>query len=646
MQSPQSSSVAPPPPVPNAPTCSLKYYGGKVIQNVVVYAVNWGPNVNATVKNNIGGFYSSVTASAYFDWLSEYNTVGATVQGGGTGSNQGIARGIFGGSYTITPSVTSTTITDVQIQAELKAQLTAGNLPAPNLAADGSVNAIYMFDFPPGLTIKQGTSTSCVVFCAYHGTVTYNGMSVPYGIHPDMITPGSGCIGGCGSNATAFNNVTSVHSHELVEAVTDMEIGLATVVGPPIAWYSTTSGCGEIGDICNAQQGTIGSYTVQKEWSNQAGACIVSKATLPPICTGAGVPSGCRVCTAADDGIGCTGATPHCETDKSNVKYGTCVACAKDSHCSGGKPICGKSATAAQDDVCRACVDGDCSGAKPACETAGTFSGQCVQCTTGKTSACMGTTAQCDTGTDTCVQCLVDGNCMATDQCHSATCSGAHTCMQNALTGTACDDNDACTMGDTCQAGTCTPTTTKTCTAIDQCHGAGTCVPATGMCTTPTLGDGTACSDGNACTMSDTCMGGACMSGTAVTCPAGDECNDAATCSMATGCSAVTPKPDGTACGSGGHCKGGTCMTALPPDMTMTPADMAMGSGGGGGGGGGDTTDDMATGTGGGGGSGGSGGGSGGCGSCNVAADAPVPWPPMILVGLALAIVRLRRRYG
>ena len=54
---------------------------------------------------------------------------------------------------------------------------------------------------------------------------------------------------------------------------------MATVFGPPLAWYDGTNG--EIGDICNAQQGTITlnglSYTMQKEWSNQKGACILNK---------------------------------------------------------------------------------------------------------------------------------------------------------------------------------------------------------------------------------------------------------------------------------------------------------------------------------------------------------------------------------
>jgi hypothetical protein len=52
------------------------------------------------------------------------------------------------------------------------------------------------------------------------------------------------------------------------------------VIGAPLAWYDPNNG--EIGDICNAQQGSIVggngvTYTVQKEWSNAKGACIVHK---------------------------------------------------------------------------------------------------------------------------------------------------------------------------------------------------------------------------------------------------------------------------------------------------------------------------------------------------------------------------------
>jgi len=90
---------------------------------------------------------------------------------------------------------------------------------------------------------------------------------------------GSGCDAGCGTATTTFQNVTSVASHEAVECMTDAEIGIATVVGPPIAWYDSTNG--EIGDICNAQQGTVTgadgvAYTVQAEFSNARSACIIT----------------------------------------------------------------------------------------------------------------------------------------------------------------------------------------------------------------------------------------------------------------------------------------------------------------------------------------------------------------------------------
>ncbi|HWE26851.1 MAG TPA: hypothetical protein VHB97_02565, partial [Polyangia bacterium] len=571
-----ASTGAAPTPAPLASTCHLNYYGGHVLENVVVVEVNWGAGVNATVQSSIGGFYAAVTGSAYFDWLSEYNTVGLNgFSDGLPGSNQGISHGSFGGSYTITPSNTSTSLTDAQVAAELVAQLTAGKLPAPATSADGDLDMLYMIEFPYGYAITLGASKSCAAggFCAYHSTTTYNGKSLAYGVLPDMMNPSSGCYTGCGADPTQFNNVTSVHSHELVESVTDTEIGLTNTVQRPIAWYSTTHGCGEIGDICNAQQGTVAGYTVQKEWSNAAGACIVSKATLPPICTGPSTPAGCRVCTAADNGIACNGATPYCETTTTNVKYGTCVACVSNAQCSGATPFCGKSATATSDDICRACTASDCSGAKGACETTGTFAGQCVQCTAANATACTGAGNQCDTTIDQCVQCVSDGDCIAADACHSAACNQtSHTCVQTALTGTACSDGNACTIGDMCQAGVCSAGMAKTCPAIDQCHSAGTCNSVDGTCSMPAVVDGTTCSDGDACTTGDSCQSGVCTGGAPPTCAAGDECNDPATCSMATGCGAVTPKADGTAC-SIGSCQSGVCTAAPPADMTM-PADM------------------------------------------------------------------------
>ena len=288
---------------PDAATAvHLNYYGGHVIPNVKVVSVFWGPNVNSTTTSQIGGFFSSVTNSPYFDWLSEYDT---TISGG---TNQHIGRGNYYGAVTIAPSTSSTSIDDSQIQSEINSQISAGHLPAPD------ANTLYMTYFPHGTTITQGGSQSCVQFCAYHGTFTRSGSSVYYGVIPDLYA-GSGCDTGCGSSTNLFNNVTSVTSHEMIEAVTDAEIGLATQIGPPIAWYDTNQG--EIGDICNGEQGTVAGYTVQKEWDNATSSCIVSKSTTtgdqtPPVATvnsptnGTTVSGTTTITASATDNVGVT----------------------------------------------------------------------------------------------------------------------------------------------------------------------------------------------------------------------------------------------------------------------------------------------------------------------------------------------------
>jgi hypothetical protein len=73
--------------------------------------------------------------------------------------------------------------------------------------------------------------------------------------------------------------VTSVASHELVEAVTDPDVGLAKALAAPLAWYDANNG--EIGDICAGHEGKLHAggaiWTVQKQWSNKAHACVLGR---------------------------------------------------------------------------------------------------------------------------------------------------------------------------------------------------------------------------------------------------------------------------------------------------------------------------------------------------------------------------------
>ena len=178
------------------------------------------------------------------------------------------------------PANNGATITDNQIQAELLAQVGAGNLPAPVIDAQGNNSTLYMIFFPPGKTINDGTSNSCVPkgFCAYHNSTNsvFGAHRLFYGVMPDLQPP-SGCSTGCGSGTT-FDQATNVTSHELSESVTDADVAPATTFARPLAWIDQTNG--EIGDICVAVEALVvangTTYTIQQEFSNLQNNCVAA----------------------------------------------------------------------------------------------------------------------------------------------------------------------------------------------------------------------------------------------------------------------------------------------------------------------------------------------------------------------------------
>jgi hypothetical protein len=262
----------------------LSYFGGPIVSKPHIVQVLYGAgsynaHVAGTLVPTMGNFFADLlgTNSGYITLLGQYSTVFS----GGT--NQGLANGTFDGIFQITPSAgnNGSIIDDSNIQAELLAQINAGQLPAPVIGGQGNVNTIYMIYFPPGKTITAGGQTSCVVpgFCGYHSTTsnTLNSKHLLYGVIPDLKL-GSGCSNICGTS-TVFGNYTSVTSHELSETITDPDVGIATSFAAPLAWYDPNNG--EIGDICNQQQGSYTAngttYTIQLEFSNAANDCV-----LPP----------------------------------------------------------------------------------------------------------------------------------------------------------------------------------------------------------------------------------------------------------------------------------------------------------------------------------------------------------------------------
>ncbi len=176
--------------------------------------------------------------------------------------------------------------------------------------------------------------------------------------------------------------------------------------------------------------------------------------------------------------------------------------------------------------------------------------------------------------------------CAASDQCQVASVCDPATgmCSTTAVAdGAGCDDGDLCTVGDRCAAGTCVAGAPIMCAARDQCHAAGVCDPATGMCSTLVVADGSACDDGDRCTRVDTCQAGVCVGANSVVCTARDQCHAAGACDPATGACSSPAATDGTACDDGAPCttgdtcQAGLCVTGAP--VVCAPLDQCHGSG-------------------------------------------------------------------
>ena len=160
-----------------------------------------------------------------------------------------IGHGRRTGTINITTPSLGHSVSDSALQHMLQQEISTNSaVPQPNS------NALYFIFLPPGVRVVQGGSASCQAFCGYHNDISGQ---VFY-----AVMPFPDCVG-CSSTLSTFDALTATSSHELCEAVTDPI--------PGQGWYDDVHG--EIGDICAWKIKTIGSYTVQLEWSNKANAC-------------------------------------------------------------------------------------------------------------------------------------------------------------------------------------------------------------------------------------------------------------------------------------------------------------------------------------------------------------------------------------
>jgi len=245
---------------------AMEYFGGIVFSNVEIVSVMWGSNVNSTTVADIPDFSAAIANSTFLDQLAEYSTVGLTGVTGHKGSNQTIGRGSYLGQVQIIPHNTSLTLSDADIQGELRYQIRHGHLPPQG------PNVFYMIYFPANITINLDGLISCQQFGAYHYATTTREHSPGikfYSVEPD-----------CG---WGFGYITYAASHEFAEAVTDNIPTPGTNPAFPQAW--NTSDGYEIGDLCEGYTGTLTdsttSYEVTQVYLNSLSGCSSGNYTSP-----------------------------------------------------------------------------------------------------------------------------------------------------------------------------------------------------------------------------------------------------------------------------------------------------------------------------------------------------------------------------
>jgi hypothetical protein len=207
---------------------TVRFFGGNLLPHVEAQALylgnEWAPGTSYSgLTTTVDAFLKDITGSAYMTSLTSAG------YGVGTGT---ASPGFVDTTTTVTPN---TVITDSFIQNAVANDISQGGLnPA-------DANSLYIVYVEPNVAVDlgsgQGTTQQGIL--GYHGAFAGpNGATIRYAV---IAYPG-GTIGNTGDGRSTIDQLTSVSSHELAEAVTDPDVNFGQ-----LGWYDQRRG--EIGDI-------------------------------------------------------------------------------------------------------------------------------------------------------------------------------------------------------------------------------------------------------------------------------------------------------------------------------------------------------------------------------------------------------------
>ena len=224
-------------------TKNLIDHRGPVLPTATAYVIYWG-NVPTDVSDALATFLGGFGGSSYANILTQYMRGGSVPE---------IAYSPLAPDPS-SPPVRSPKVSTIVNEV---CHALGSNPPDPT-----GIYFVVTGNFPKG----GG-------FCAWHSFGTCNGVSIPVVYLPNVT--GVGVCDIVSDPANPFMNggqsMANDAAHELSESLTDPFIS---------AWYDQSGA--EVGDKCQTQYGspvtlTDGTqWSLQKEWSNNAGGCIQS----------------------------------------------------------------------------------------------------------------------------------------------------------------------------------------------------------------------------------------------------------------------------------------------------------------------------------------------------------------------------------
>jgi len=261
----------------NVETGHLTFHGGKVLRS---------PDV---VPVYVGAYWQTLAGQR--DRARNDAAMAALVKDPG---QTGLWREYGGGPGTSSPSKVlggnaRRDFSKEDVEALVSAQVRAG------VFHTSDPERIFTLVLPPGVTLHDGDARSTAGLGGFHGNVTAtDGHPVYYAVVVYSQRSG-GRMNGIDFTGTPVDNITITESHEITEAVTDPDVGLAIETGDPrfLGWYDATTpvrrrdgtavldamgrpmrGKGEIGDIPVLNAELEGDATLRSVWGRRDGVAF------------------------------------------------------------------------------------------------------------------------------------------------------------------------------------------------------------------------------------------------------------------------------------------------------------------------------------------------------------------------------------